>query len=57
MGDGGPLDWAVPAEGESRLAVDVLRVSCIRTIITVVDGDLDLCSFRMGLPRIRRGIK
>lgn len=57
MGDGGPLDRAVPAEGEARLAVDVLRVSCIRTIITVVDGDLDLHSFRMGLPRIRRGIK
>lgn len=57
MGDGGPLDRAVPAEGEARLVVDVLRVSCIRTIITVVDGDLDLRSFRMGLPRIRRRIK
>lgn len=29
VGDSGPLDGAVPAEGEARLAVDVLRVSCI----------------------------
>lgn len=55
VGDGGPLDWAVPAEGEARLAVDVLRVSCVRTIVTLVDGDLDLRSFRVGLPGTRRG--
>lgn len=56
VGDSGPLDGAVPAEGEPRLAVDVLRVSCIRTIVTLVDGDLDLCSFRMRLPEITRGV-
>lgn len=50
--DGGPLDRAVPAEGEARLVVDVLRVSSIRTIVTVIDGDLDLRSFRMRLPSI-----
>lgn len=55
VGDGGPLDRAVPAEGEARLAVDVLRVSCVRTIVTLVDGDLDLRSFRVGLPGTRRG--
>ena len=27
VGDGRPLDRAVPAEGKARLAVDVLRVS------------------------------
>lgn len=53
--DGGPLDRAVPAEGEARLVVDVLRVSSIRTIVTVVDGDLDLRSFRMRLPSITGG--
>lgn len=55
MCDGGPLDRAVPAEGEARLVVDVLRVSSIRTIVTVVDGDLDLRSFRMRLPSITGG--
>ena len=55
VSDGGPLDRTVPAEGEARLVVDVLRVSCIRTIVTVVNGDLDLRSFRMRLPRITRG--
>lgn len=57
MGDSGPLDWAVPAEGEARLAVDVLRVSCIRAIVTLVDGDLDFRSFSMGLPNVRRGAR
>lgn len=52
--DGRPLDGAVPAEGVARLAVDVLRVSCIRSIVTLVDGDLDPRSFRMRLPEIRR---
>lgn len=47
VGDGGSLHGAVPAEGEARLAVDVLRISCIRPIVTLVDRDLDLCSFGM----------
>lgn len=55
MCDGRPLDRPVPAEGEARLAVDVLRVPCVRAIVALVDGDLDLRSFRMGLPRIGRG--
>jgi len=50
-GDGRPLDGAVPAEGEARLVVDVLGVSCVRAIVTLVDGDLDLRSFGMGLPQ------
>lgn len=53
VGDSGSLHGAVPAEGEARLAVDVLRISCIRPIVTLVDRDLDLCSFGMGLPKIR----
>lgn len=53
VGDRRPLDGAVPAESEARLAVDVLRVSCVRTIVTLVDGDLDLCSFRMRLWKTR----
>lgn len=50
MCDSGSFDGPVPAEGKARLAVNVLRVSCIRTIITLVYGHLDLRSFRMGLP-------
>lgn len=53
VGDGGSLHGAVPAEGEARLAVDVLRISCIRPIVRLVDRDLNLCSFGMGLPKIR----
>lgn len=51
MSNSSPFDRSVSAEGEARLAVDVLRVSCIWTIITLVYGDLNLCSFRMGLPK------
>lgn len=51
VGDSGSLDGAVPAEGEAWLVMDVLRVSCVRAIVTFVDGDLDLCSFGMGLPK------
>lgn len=49
MGDGRPLDRAVPAEGEARLTVDVLRVPCVRAVVALVDGHLDLGSFRVGL--------
>lgn len=49
MGDGRPLDGAVPAEGEARLTVDVLRVSCVGAVVTLVDGHFDLRSFRMRL--------
>lgn len=52
VGDGGPFDRTVPAEGEARLVVDILRVSCVRTIVTLVDGNLDLRSFRMRLPKV-----
>lgn len=51
--DGRPLHRAVPAEGEARLAVDVLRVPCVRAVVALVDGDLHLRSFGMGLPEIR----
>lgn len=50
VSDGGSFDGSVPAEGEARLVVDVLRVSCIRTVVTLVDRHLDLRSFRMRLP-------
>lgn len=49
MCDHGPLDGAVPAEGEAGLVVDVLRVSCVRAVVAVVDGNLDLRSFGMRL--------
>lgn len=54
VGDGRPLDRPVPAEGEARLAVDVLRVSCVRAVVALVDGDLDLRSFGVGLPEVKR---
>lgn len=53
MGDGRPLDRAVPAEGEARLTVDVLRVSCVRAVVALVDGHFDLGSFRVRLGAIR----
>lgn len=54
MGDGRPLDRPVPAEGEARLAVDVLRVAGIRAIVALVDGHFNLGSFGMRLPRTWR---
>lgn len=54
MGDGRPLDRPVPAEGEARLAVDVLRVAGIRAIVALVDGNFNLGSFGMRLPRTWR---
>lgn len=52
MGDGRPLHRPVPAEGEARLVVDVLRVPGIRAIVALVDGNFNLGSFGMRLPRI-----
>lgn len=54
MGDGRPLHRPVPAEGEARLVVDVLRVPGVRAIVALVDGDFNLGSFGMRLPRIGR---
>lgn len=54
MGDGRPLHRPVPAEGEARLVVDVLRVPGIRAIVALVDGNFNLGSFGMRLPRIER---
>lgn len=51
VGDGGPLDGTVPAEGEAGLVVDVLRVPGVRAVVAVVDGDLDLRSFGMRLEK------
>lgn len=53
VGDRGSLDRPVPAEGKAWLAVDVLRVSGVRAVVALVDGDLDLRSFGVGLLRIR----
>lgn len=47
--EGGPLDGAVAAEGESRLAVDVLRVPHVRAVVALVYGHVYLCAFGMGL--------
>lgn len=49
MSDSGPLDWAVTAESEARLTVDVLRVAHIRTIIALVDGNIYPCSLGIRL--------
>lgn len=49
MGDGRPLHRPVPAEGEARLVVDVLRVPGIRAIVALVDGNFNLGSFGMRL--------
>lgn len=54
MGDGRPLHGPVPAEGEAWLVVDVLRVPGIRAIVALVDGNFNLGSFGMRLPRIER---
>jgi len=53
--DGCPLDRPVPAEGEARLAVDVLRVPRVRAVVVLVDGDLDLRSFGVRLARREGG--
>lgn len=59
VGHGRPLHRAVAAEGETRLAVDVLRVADVRAIVALVDGHVDPGSFRVRLRREdkRRGCK
>lgn len=49
VSDSCPLDGAVAAESEARLAVDVLRIANIRAIIAVIDGHVYPCSFRVRL--------
>lgn len=49
VSDGSPLDRAVAAESETRLAVDVLRVANVRAIIALVDGHIYPRSFRVRL--------
>lgn len=49
VGDGGPLDGAVATEGESRLAMDVLRISHVRAVITFVYGHVYSRPFGMRL--------
>ena len=49
MCDGGPLDGPISAEGEARLAVDILGVAHIRTVVALVDGHVYPGALRMGL--------
>lgn len=49
MGDGGPLDGAVAAEGEPGLAVDVLRIPYVRAVVTLVYGHVYPGPFGMRL--------
>lgn len=49
MGDSGPLHGAVAAEGESRLAVDVLGIPYVRAVVTVVYGHVYPRPFGMRL--------
>lgn len=49
MCDGGPLDGAIAAEGESWLAVDVLRIPYVRAVVTLVYGHVYPRPFGMRL--------
>lgn len=46
---GGPLDWAITAEGKAWLTVDILRVANIRAIIALIDGHVYPRSFGVRL--------
>lgn len=50
-----PLHWAVAAEGEARLAVDVLRVADVRAVVALIDGHVYPCSFGVRLQIKNKG--